>query len=156
MKPTAISLQQIRQRTVQMVRHLNYKVDLEKAIRCTQSNGWIGRCDLLLEEGQQATVELVPDDIGWTWHRKAEVGFTENIEQLLESLQAPLSIVHTVNPREAAQCFDRWLPSLEKEVRSLEHAVERVSSHEEQVGAGSSIWSRTDDTDESGVYCQTS
>ena len=88
---------------------------------------------LLLEEGQQATAELVPDDIGRIWHRKAEVGFTENIEQLLESLQTPLSIVHTVNPREAAQCFDRWRPSLEKEVRSLEHAVERVSSYDQQV-----------------------
>ncbi|OLP78092.1 Retrovirus-related Pol polyprotein from transposon TNT 1-94 [Symbiodinium microadriaticum] len=88
---------------------------------------------LFLEEGQSSTAELSPDVTGEVWHRKAEVGFTENIEQLLEGLQAPLSIVHTVNPREASQCFERWLPSLQKEVKSLEHAVERVSSYDEQV-----------------------
>ncbi|CAE7200035.1 GIP, partial [Symbiodinium sp. CCMP2456] len=65
--------------------------------------------------------------------RNAEVGFTENVEELLNGLDSPLSIVHTVNPKEVVQYFGEWIPSLNKEIASLEHAVEKVHSSDQRV-----------------------
>ncbi|CAE7762214.1 unnamed protein product [Symbiodinium sp. CCMP2592] len=80
-----------------------------------------------LQDGT-ASVAVIPELENEVSIAKAEVGFTENIEVLLQSLDAPLTIVHTVNPKEVAQCFEKWIPSLAKEVKSLEHAVDRVDS----------------------------
>ena len=82
---------------------------------------------LLLNEGTPDAVQVATDREHHVTLAKAEVGFTENVEELLESLDGPLSIVHTVNPREVAQFFERWVPSLKKEVSTIEHAVDRVN-----------------------------
>ncbi|OLQ02545.1 Transposon Ty2-OR2 Gag-Pol polyprotein [Symbiodinium microadriaticum] len=83
---------------------------------------------LVLEDGKSDTVLLDTERGDGISLQKAEVGYTENIEDVLESLEGPLSIVHTVSPVEATRCFEKWVPSLEKEIKSLEHAVERVVS----------------------------
>ncbi|CAE7229842.1 RE1, partial [Symbiodinium sp. CCMP2456] len=64
---------------------------------------------------------------------KIEVAYTPNVEQLLDELSAPLAIVHTVDPKEAQDNFSRWVPSVEKEMKSFDHAVRKRSSQEPQV-----------------------
>ena len=88
---------------------------------------------LLLREGTTDVAQIATEDQTNACILKAEVGFTDNVEVLLESLDGPLSIVHTVNPKEVAQYFERWIPSLGKEVQTLEHAVDRVSSEDPEV-----------------------
>ena len=88
---------------------------------------------LVLPGNGQGTVSIGSSISGEVWQRKAEVAYTENIEQLLRDLEAPISIVHTINPKEVAQNFTEWLPSLSKELRSLEHAVEKVSCNDDVV-----------------------
>ncbi|CAE7218690.1 unnamed protein product [Symbiodinium sp. CCMP2456] len=88
---------------------------------------------LVLQPGATGTVLLDADVLAEPWLRKAEVVYSDNVEQLLESLEAPLNIVHTVNPREVSGCVDRWVPALRKEIASLEHAVDKVMSDEEDV-----------------------
>ena len=39
---------------------------------------------------------------------KTEVSYTYGIENLLEQLQGPLAIVHTVHPREVEENFEKW------------------------------------------------
>ncbi|CAE7310954.1 GIP, partial [Symbiodinium microadriaticum] len=67
-------------------------------------------------QGRESRIEI----------NKAEVAYTLGIEKLLDSLSAPLSIVHTVHPGEAANCLERWIPAISKEAGSLEHAVDKV------------------------------
>ena len=88
---------------------------------------------LVLGDDVGGTVELQKPGCDSVWQMKAEVGYTENVEQLLSSLEVPLSIVHTVDPREAAQHFQEWLPALSKELRSLEHAIEKVQANDDDV-----------------------
>ena len=57
---------------------------------------------------------------------KAEPTFTKNIEHLLSNLSSPLQIVHTVDPAEVALNPIPWIPSIEKEVKAIEHAVLRL------------------------------
>ena len=64
---------------------------------------------------------------------KAEVTFTKNIEKLLESLKGPLTVVHNVNPTEAAEVFDKWIPSVKKELGSFEAASTKVESDDPSV-----------------------
>ena len=85
---------------------------------------------LVVEDGKSDSVLLDTDRGEDVWMQKAEVGYTENVEGILEALDGPLSIVHTVSPKEVTQCFKEWVPSLEKEIQSLEHAVDRVNSHD--------------------------
>ena len=73
---------------------------------------------LVLEDGKSDTVLLDTERGDGISLQKAEVGYTENIEDVLESLEGPLSIVHTVSPVEATRCFEKWVPSLEKEIKS--------------------------------------
>ena len=42
---------------------------------------------------------------------KTEVTFTKGIEELLEELNGPLTVVHNVDPREAAAVFEKLAPS---------------------------------------------
>ena len=65
--------------------------------------------------------------------RKAEVAYTLGIEKLLGELSAPLSIVHTVHPGEAANCLEQWIPAIAKEANSLEHAVDKVFDNDTEV-----------------------
>ena len=50
---------------------------------------------------------------------KTEPTFTKGLETLLSSLTSPLQVVHTVDPTP-------WIPSIEKEVGAVEHAVLRL------------------------------
>ncbi|CAE7238296.1 unnamed protein product [Symbiodinium sp. CCMP2592] len=88
---------------------------------------------LVLDEKAQSAVQVATETQYDAQISKAEVGYTENVEVLLESLDSPLSIVHTVSPSEVAQHFDRWTSSLQKEVSSLAHAVDRVSRDDPEV-----------------------
>ncbi|CAE7750154.1 unnamed protein product [Symbiodinium sp. CCMP2592] len=88
---------------------------------------------LLLDDEAKGTVQVATESQFGVCISKAEVGYTENVEALLESLDSPLNIVHTVNPKEVAQHFESWLQSLKKEVSSLEHAVDRVQCHDPEV-----------------------
>ena len=64
---------------------------------------------------------------------KAEVSYTKGIEGLLDGLQGPLDIVHTVDPTEAARSFEKWTPSVLKELKSFEPAINKVSAEDAQV-----------------------
>ena len=66
---------------------------------------------------------------------KNEVTFTKGIEHLLAELKVPLTIVHTVDPAEAAQSFERWESAVKKELASFDHAVIKRSSSDQQVVA---------------------
>ena len=57
---------------------------------------------------------------------KTEPTFTKDIETLLSSLTSPLQVVHTVDPAEVALNPTPWIPSIEKEVGAVEHAVLRL------------------------------
>ena len=81
---------------------------------------------LLLDRDQKETVLVESDVRKPLGIYKTEVSYTENIEQLLEALDGPLSIVHTVSPKDAADHFEKWVPSLEKEIASLAHAVQKA------------------------------
>ncbi|CAE7239682.1 unnamed protein product [Symbiodinium sp. CCMP2456] len=98
------------------------------------SEDWLSWELYLSLDGVDSGAALVGTD---SWDevvlRKAEVGFTENVEDILNALNSPLNIVHTVNPKEVVQYFDEWIPSLNKEIASLEHAVEKVHSSDQQV-----------------------
>ncbi|CAE7334262.1 RE1 [Symbiodinium sp. KB8] len=65
--------------------------------------------------------------------RKVEVTYTRDIENLLTSLSSPLAIVHTVEPREAQDNFNSWLPAVKKEMSSFDHAVQKRSARDPQV-----------------------
>ena len=57
---------------------------------------------------------------------KTEPTFTKDIETFLSSLTSPLQVVHTVDPAEVALNPTPWIPSIEKEVGAVEHAVLRL------------------------------
>ena len=76
--------------------------------------------------GHLQVAELPRDPAPTPALNKAEVVYTEGVEKILESLTAPLSVVYTVNPKEVGEVFEKWVPSLSKEVSSLDHAVEKV------------------------------
>eukprot|EP00439_Symbiodinium_sp_Y106_P017800 s6038_g2.t1 len=64
---------------------------------------------------------------------KTEVTFTKGIEALLEELNGPLTVVHNVDPREAAAVFEKWLPPVKKELVSFDSASKKVRSDDPQV-----------------------
>ena len=55
---------------------------------------------------------------------KAEVGFTSNIEGVLEALKVPLDVTHTVNPDEVFANLEVWRPAILKEIKGIEVAIE--------------------------------
>ena len=57
--------------------------------------------------------------------RKSKPVYTPDIELLLDALQEPLSVVHTVDPRDAERNYVRWTPAIQKEVGVIEKAVQR-------------------------------
>ncbi|CAE7255754.1 GIP [Symbiodinium sp. CCMP2592] len=57
---------------------------------------------------------------------KSEPVYTTNVELLLDGLQEPLQVVHTVDPRDAEQCIEKWMPSIHKEIGVIEKAVRRL------------------------------
>ena len=90
---------------------------------------------LVLEEDQgHHQTAMLPGDIGQSPAvRKAEIAYTEGVEDILANLTTPLSVVYTVNPREVAPVFEKWIPSLQKEVSTLDHAVDKVLCDDQDV-----------------------
>ena len=105
----------------------------EQDIGCEEWEDWEMR--LVLDEGEAkaSTAAVCPG--GRPLVCKTEVAYTRGIEELLCGLAAPLSIVHTVDPVEAASNLEQWLPAIRKEAGSLEHAVIRVAEDDELVRA---------------------
>ena len=64
---------------------------------------------------------------------KAEVTFAKGIEKLLESLTGPLTVVHSVDPTEAAAVFEKWVPPVKKELGTFESASNKVQSDDPEV-----------------------
>ena len=60
--------------------------------------------------------------------------YTPNIEPLLDSLQEPLSVVHTVDPRDAEHNCTKWMPPIHKEIGVIERAVQRLPPDEVRSG----------------------
>ncbi|CAE7360637.1 GIP [Symbiodinium sp. CCMP2592] len=65
---------------------------------------------------------------------KSEPVYTTNVELLLDGLQEPLQVVHTVDPRDAEQCIEKWMPSIHKEIGVIEKAVQRLPPAEVRSG----------------------
>ncbi|CAE7267366.1 unnamed protein product [Symbiodinium sp. CCMP2592] len=59
--------------------------------------------------------------------RKAEVATTENLEELLSTLQEPLSVTHTASQGEVRQRLELWRPAIEKELQALKSSGVLVS-----------------------------
>ena len=66
------------------------------------------------------------------WVQKTEVVYTPNIEDVLAKLSGPLDVTYTVSPAEVMKCLDRWKPAIEKELKSIEVAIERLSPGSEE------------------------
>ena len=87
------------------------------------------------EEGQVCTRrsgDLAGDDLPQL--RKSEPVYTPDIELLLDALQEPLSVVHTVDPREAERNYEKWMPAIHKEVGVIEKAVQRLAPEKVKEG----------------------
>ena len=52
--------------------------------------------------------------------------YTPNIEKVLGELVAPLDVTYTVNPSEVFSQMELWKPAIEKEMKSIEVAVDRL------------------------------
>ena len=65
---------------------------------------------------------------------KSEPVYTPNVELLLDGLQEPLQVVHTVDPRDAEQCIEKWMPAIHKEIGVIEKAVRRLPPAEVRSG----------------------
>ena len=65
---------------------------------------------------------------------KSEPVYTPNVELLLDGLQEPLQVVHTVDPRDAENCIEKWVPSIHKEIGVIEKAVLRLPPAEVRSG----------------------
>ena len=80
------------------------------------------------EEGQVCTRrsgDLAGDNLPQL--RKSEPVYTPDIELLLDALQEPLNVVHTVDPRDAERNYEKWMPAIHKEVGAIEKAVQRLA-----------------------------
>ena len=51
-----------------------------------------------------------------------------------EGLQEPLQVVHTVDPRDAEQCIEKWVPFIHKEIGVIEKAARRLPPAEVRSG----------------------
>ena len=105
--------------------------DLKGAVRREEWEQWEMRI-VLGEVGIEASV-LSEAGFEQPCLRKAEVVFTENVEEILSQLQVPLSVVYTVNPREVALNFEVWIPPLKREILTISHAVEKAKIDDEGV-----------------------
>ena len=112
-------------------RTVNITVELDEDERFTRFSSAF--CDVLfvvspdgqaeMEEDMKVMVRSCMLDGGGASMKKNEVTFTRNVEGLLEELQAPLAIVHTVHPGEVEQYFERWRKVIIKEIDAIAHAT---------------------------------
>ncbi|CAE7254018.1 unnamed protein product [Symbiodinium sp. CCMP2592] len=101
----------------------------DNAVASVTTESWSDwEMQLVLSEDQgECQTALVPQGASITPSvRKTEVTYTEGVEDILQKLDLPLSVVYTVNPKEVMHVFERWTESLKKEVASLDHAVDKV------------------------------
>ena len=87
------------------------------------------------EEGQVCTRrsgDLAGDDLPQL--RKSEPVYTPDIELLLDALQEPLNVVHTVDPRDAERNYEKWMPAIHEEVGVIEKAVQRLAPEKVKEG----------------------
>ena len=59
--------------------------------------------------------------------RKTEVVYTPDIENVLSALSGPLDVTYTVSPADVMAHLERWKPAIEKELKSIEVAIERLT-----------------------------
>ena len=60
--------------------------------------------------------------------------YTPDVELLLDGLQEPLSVVHTVDPCDAEKNHVKWTPAIQKEVGVIEKAVQRLAPEKVKEG----------------------
>ena len=98
--------------------------DEEPADQAKQvSDGWEMYLDL--KPGLvKIAEETIPGDLPWM--QKAEVGFTRNIEAVLQNLTGPLDVVHNVSPQEVMPHLEAWKPAIMKEVQGISVAIEKL------------------------------
>ena len=74
-------------------------------------------------------VKISEDEVLETMHpqlRKAEVGYTVNIEKVIEELTGPLDVTHAVRPEEVTANLEAWRPAIMKELQSIECAIVKL------------------------------
>ena len=76
--------------------------------------------------------DMGEDDIGMCKKVAVENLYTRDIEKVLKELEGDLRVVHTVHPSEVEQNIEAWIPSMAKEMRTLEEigAVKRLKGKE--------------------------
>ena len=57
---------------------------------------------------------------------KAEPTYLQGPEEVLAALTEPLQVVHTINPKDVSMHAEKWLPAIEKELDTIEPAIQRV------------------------------
>eukprot|EP00439_Symbiodinium_sp_Y106_P029796 s3022_g3.t1 len=75
------------------------------------------------------TLQSVPDRVSpevtqapaFAVDKVLESSFTPNVEELLEGLAGPLEVVHQVSPAEVKRHLEKWKPSAQDEVDSMEN-----------------------------------
>ncbi|CAE7875432.1 unnamed protein product [Symbiodinium sp. KB8] len=84
--------------------------------------------ELYLEVGSGMTkLTDASQTFGWVPQLyKTEVVYTSNIEKILSELVAPLDVTYTVNPSEVFSQMELWKPAIEKEMKSIEVAIDRL------------------------------
>ncbi|CAE7732097.1 RE1, partial [Symbiodinium necroappetens] len=92
---------------------------------------------LPLEDGdpRQVPKVLIASCDGVPVLAKTEVTYTAGIEELLHSLKSPLTVVHNVDPSEAASSFSEWVKPAMKEISSFDKAAKKVRGSDPQVAA---------------------
>ncbi|CAE7352090.1 unnamed protein product [Symbiodinium microadriaticum] len=93
-------------------------------------NDWIMYLDL--DPGMVKIVDHMEGNGELPHIQKTEVVYTPNIEDVLAKLSGPLDVTYTVNPAEVMRCLERWKPAIEKEIKSIEVAIERLSPGSEE------------------------
>ena len=63
---------------------------------------------------------------------KTEVGYTKNIEDIIKNLKGPLQVVHSVDPMEVLSNIQAWVPAIEKELKAVDHAVDKIPRGDER------------------------
>ena len=66
---------------------------------------------------------------------KAEVGYTREIERVIRNLTGPLEVVHNVDPAEVLENIQVWIPAIEKELKAVAHAVDKIPRGDERHSA---------------------
>ena len=69
---------------------------------------------------------------------KAELTYLQGPEEVLAALTEPLQVVHTINPKDVSMRAEKWLPAIEKELGTIEPAIQRVRPGDDHLYTGTS------------------